>query len=89
MHGTCACKSVRVHHESSLAQLYAKTNLYTRLEEAHDRDYESMIGYRIDLLGQTGMYESCSDSRPGKRMSAISENAASSDCSHDVRMLLS
>jgi hypothetical protein len=77
-----------VHHESSLTQLYTTTNLYARLEKAHDRDYESMIVYRIDLLGQSGMCECCSDGRPGERMGAISEDAASSDCSHDVRMLL-
>lgn len=78
-----------MHHESSLAQLYEKTNPYARLEMAHDRDYESMMGYRIDLLGQTWMDESCSEGRPGKSMGAISENAASRDCSHDVRMSLS
>jgi hypothetical protein len=31
------------HHESGLAQLYATTNLYARLEKAHDREYGSMI----------------------------------------------
>ena len=81
MHGTCACKSVRVHDERSLAQLYTTTNLYARLEKAHDRDYGSMTVYRIDLLGQTqtGMCEWISDGGPGERMGAISENAASSD----------
>ena len=88
MHGTSACESVRAHHESSLAQLYGTTNLYTRLEKAHDRDQESMIVYLIDLLGQAGMWECCNDGRPGERMDAISENVASSGCSHDVRMLL-
>jgi hypothetical protein len=79
VHGTCTCKSVRVHDESSLAQLYAITNLYARLEKAHDRDYESMMVYRIDLLGQTGVCERCCHGRPGERMGAISENATSSD----------
>lgn len=48
-----------------------------------------MMVYRIDLLGQTGMCECCSDSRPGERMGAVSENATSSDCSHDVRLSFS
>lgn len=73
-----------VHHESSSAQFYATTNLYARLEKAHDRDYGPMIVYQIDLLGQAGMCECCSDGRTGERTGAISENATSSDCSHDV-----
>lgn len=51
-------------------------------------DYVSMIGHQVDLLGQSGWRECCSDCRPGERMGAISENAASSDGSHDVRMSL-
>ena len=78
-----------MHHERSSAQLHATTDLYARLEKAHDRDYVSMIVYQIDLLSQSGMCECCSDGRPGERMGAISENAASSDCSHDVSVSLS